>query len=210
MMDKEQKTVYVLLTDTGTLLNRTIKNFTNAPYNHVSIVFDEKLDEIYSFGRKYPRNPLIAGFIKEDIYFGTYRYFDNTRCVLSKIDVSPKEYNRIRDVIQSFNNNKDIYSYNFLGLVGVAVRRPINQRNKYFCSQFIAEVFEQSGLDLWNLPPPLITPNDFLIHPRFELLYEGRLYDYPLLDPVMLSLSEINLNYAFISYFELLKKKLPL
>ncbi|MFJ7971004.1 hypothetical protein [Psychrobacillus sp. NPDC096389] len=209
-MDKEQKTVYVLLTDTGTLLNRTIKNFTNAPYNHASIVFDEKLDEIYSFGRKYPRNPLIAGFIKEDIYFGTYRYFDNTRCVLSKIEVSPKEYNRIRDVIQSFNNNKDIYSYNFLGLVGVAVRRPINQRNKYFCSQFIAEVFEQSGLDLWNLPPPLITPNDFLIHPRFELLYEGRLYDYPLLDPVMLSLSEINLNYAFISYLELLKKKLPL
>ncbi|WP_342782137.1 hypothetical protein [Psychrobacillus soli] len=209
-MDKKQKTVYVLLTDTGTLLNRTIKYFTNAPYNHVSIVFDEKLDEIYSFGRKYPRNPLIAGFIKEDIYFGTYRYFYNTRCVLSKIDVSLKEYNRIRDVIQSFNNNKDIYSYNLLGLVGVAVRCPINQRNKYFCSQFIAEVFEKSGLDLWNLPPTLVTPHDFFIHPRFELVYEGRLYDYPLLDHVMLSLPTTDIEYPFMPPFELIKKKLPL
>jgi hypothetical protein len=210
MIDKKRKTVYVLLTDTGTLFTKIIKWFTNAPYNHVSIVFDEKLDEIYSFGRKYPRNPLIAGFIREDVYFGTYRYFYNTRCLLSKIDVSSKEYIRIRNVIQSFNNNKDIYSYNLLGLVGVAVRRPINQRNKYFCSQFVAEVFEKSGLNLGDLPSALVTPNDFLMHPRFELVYEGRLYDYPLLDHVMLSMPMAGFEYAFMPPFELIKKKLQL
>lgn len=187
MGDQKRKTVYVLLTDTGTLLTKIIKWYTNAPYNHVSIAFDEKLDEVYSFGRKYPRTPLFAGFIREDVYFGTYRYFHNTRCVLSKIEVSSEEYIRIRNVIQDFKNNKELYSYHLMGLVGVAVRRPIQQRNKYFCSHFVAEVFERSGLNLWNLPPALVTPNDFLMHPRFELVYEGRLYDYPLLDHVMLS-----------------------
>lgn len=192
MMDIENKMVYVLLTDTGTLLTKLIKWYSNAPYNHVSIVFDEKLDEIYSFGRKYPRNPLIAGFIREDVYFGTYRYFFHTRCLLLKIDVTSIEYIRIRNVIQSFNNNKDIYSYNLLGLVGVAKGHPINQRNKCFCSQFVAEVFEKSYLNLWDRSPALVAPDDFLMHPRFELVYEGRLYDYPLLDKESFSVISMN------------------
>lgn len=210
MLVKKIRPVYVLLTDTGTLFTKVIKRFTNAPYNHVSIVFDSKLNEVYSFGRKYPRNPLIAGFIKEDVYFGTYRYFYNTRCLLLKIDVSSKEYIRIRNVIQSFNMNKDIYSYNLLGLIGVAVRHPVYQRNKYFCSQFVADVFEKSGLNLWDRPSALITPNDFKDHPRFQVVYEGKLYDYPLLDQVMLSMPASGIEYSFMSHFELLKKKLRL
>lgn len=186
-MEKNIKTIYVLLTDTGTLFTKMIKCFTNAPYNHVSIVFDEELDEIYSFGRKYPRNPLIAGFIREDVYFGTYRYFHNTRCLLLKIDVSAKEYSCIRNVIQNFTRNKDMYSYNLLGLLGVAVQRPIIQRNKYFCSQFVAQVFENSDIPLWNLPSALVTPNDFLEHPRFEVVYEGKLYEYPLLNQLQVN-----------------------
>jgi len=182
-----KKAVYILLTDTGTVLTKIIKLYTNAPYNHVSIVFDEKLDEIYSFGRKTPRNPLIAGFVKEDVYFGTYRYFDDTSCLLLKIEVTGSEYLRIRNIIQSFTNNKEQFSYNLLGLIGVAIQYPINQKNKYFCSQFVAEVFEKSGLGLWNLPPSLISPNDFLTHPRFEIVYEGSLYHYPLLDSGLLS-----------------------
>lgn len=67
-MMSNEKEMYILLTDTGTLLSKLIKCFTNAPYNHVSIVFDKRLDEVYSFGRKEPRNPFIAGFIREDVY----------------------------------------------------------------------------------------------------------------------------------------------
>ncbi|WP_390283704.1 hypothetical protein [Ureibacillus sp. GCM10028918] len=209
-MTETNKTIYILLTDTGTVLTRIIKWYTNAPYNHVSIVFDEKLDEIYSFGRKKPRNPLIAGFIREDVYNGTFRYFDNTRCLLLKMVVSSNEYDRIREVIQSFTMNKEKYSYNLLGLVGVAVRYPINQKNKYFCSQFVAEVFKKSGLNLWDIPSALISPNDFLMHSRFELVYEGSLYNYPLLDHGMLSIPIVSPGYTFRQPFELLKRKLTL
>ncbi|GAA0321215.1 hypothetical protein GCM10008967_09690 [Bacillus carboniphilus] len=210
MINQELKTVYILLTDTDTVLSRIIKWFTNAPYNHVSIVLDEKLDEMYSFGRKYPRNPLIAGFIKEDVYFGTYRYLEDTRCLLTRMEVSSEEFARIQKVIQSFDQHKDKYSYNLLGLVGVAVQRPIDQKNKYFCSQFVAEVFEKSGLNLWDLPPALVTPNDFLMHPRFDIVYEGSLYEYPLLNHELLTRHTIDMSYPFMYPFELLKKKLPL
>ncbi|MGM8216577.1 hypothetical protein ACLIA0_13495 [Bacillaceae bacterium W0354] len=199
-MDRKKR-IYVLLTDTGTLFTKMIKRFTNAPYNHASIVFDEELNEIYSFGRKHPRNPLNAGFIKEDVYIGTYRHYYNTRCKLLKIEVSPNVHIRIRDVIQNFNNNKDKYSYNLLGLIGVAINLPISQRDKYFCSQFVSEVFEKSGLYLWDLPSALVTPNDFSVHPRFEMVYEGRLYDYPLLDKEFLSVLSINqLHHSRLTY----------
>ena len=121
-----------------------------------------------------------------------------------KIDVTSSEYIRIRNVIQSFYENKDQYSYNLLGLIGVAIQYPIHQKNKYFCSQFVAEVFEQSGLSFWDLPPLLISPNDFLKHSRFELVYEGSLYNYPLLDQGLLSVAPPSFDYLW------LKKKLTL
>ncbi|NRG48312.1 hypothetical protein HRF87_26880 [Bacillus sp. CRN 9] len=204
----KNKTIYVLLTDTNTLFTKMIKCYTKAPYNHVSIVFDEKLNEIYSFGRKYPRNPLIAGFIREDVYFGTYRYFHNTKCLFLKIEVSTKEYNRIRNIIKTFNNNRNIYSYNLLGLLGVAIQHPINKRNKYFCSQFVAEIFEKCGLNLWDITPALITPNDFFMHPSFEIVYEGRLYDYPLLDDAMLSMRATGFKHGVFPSLALIKRKL--
>lgn len=188
------KKLYVLLTDTGTLLGRTIKWFTNAPNNHVSLVLDEYLDEMYSFGRIYARNPLIAGFIREDVYVGTYRYFAHTRCQLLSMEVSLEEYSCIKHLIKQFNENRNRYSYNLLGLVGVAMNHPIDQKNKYFCSQFVAEVLGKSGLELWELPPALITPSDFSMNPRFKLVYEGRLYDYPLLDHTKLSCTAVGLE----------------
>lgn len=205
-----KNTVYILLTDTGTVLTKIIKWYTNAPYNHVSICFDDKLDEIYSFGRKKPKNPLLAGFIKEDVYSGTFRYFDDTRCLLLKMDVLPGEYRRIRHVIEGFENHKELYSYNLLGLFGVAMHYPINQKNKYFCSQFVAEVFKKSGIHLWSLPSALISPNDFLMHPHFEIVYEGSLYNYPLLDPRLLTIPVVTPRHAHGQHFELIKKKLTL
>ncbi|WP_317633826.1 hypothetical protein [Perspicuibacillus lycopersici] len=205
-MENKNKVIYILLTDTGTLLNRVIKWFTNAPYNHVSLVFDEKLSEMYSFGRKQPRNPLIAGFVKEDIYYGTYRYFQNTRCLLLKINVSEEEYKKIANTVQFFESNKELFTYNFIGLFGVLLNYPIKKKNSFFCSQFVAEVFKRSGMPLWDLPSALVTPHDFYEHHSFEIIYEGRLYNYPLLEQELILENEL----AEFSPVAALKKLLPL
>ena len=74
--------IYILLTHSGSLLSKCINVYTKEPYTHVSIAFDEELKELYSFGRLRPKNPIFAGFVKEDIVNGTYARFPNTRCAL--------------------------------------------------------------------------------------------------------------------------------
>ncbi|GJM70960.1 hypothetical protein HMSSN036_31760 [Paenibacillus macerans] len=89
-MDGE-RSVYILLTNTGTLFTRVIKGYTGAPYNHASISFDRELSELYSFGRKNPNNPLNGGFVKEDIKTGTFSKYPNTTCVLYELRVTGRE-----------------------------------------------------------------------------------------------------------------------
>ncbi|MBA4496031.1 hypothetical protein ACFO25_15725 [Paenactinomyces guangxiensis] len=187
---EQTKSVYILLTDTGTLFSRTIKLFTAAPYNHVSISLDQRLDELYSFGRKHPKNPLYAGFVKEDVYNGIYRYFQNTRCILFELCVTDQQLDQIKQMIRSFEAQQEIYMYNLVGLFGVMVNYPIELKNAYFCSQFVAEVLKRSGIQLWDKPSALVTPNDFLQHPSFKFIYEGRLYEYSRLQSELISFYE--------------------
>ena len=74
-VDVTDKKVYILLTDTGTLFTRVIRLYTKADYNHVCIGFDRSLEILYSFGRKNPSNPFIAGFVNESIRRGIYKIF---------------------------------------------------------------------------------------------------------------------------------------
>ena len=59
------KVVYILLTNTESILSSSIRLFTNDPYNHVSLVLNEEFTEIYSFGRLKKDNPVIGGFVNE-------------------------------------------------------------------------------------------------------------------------------------------------
>ncbi len=176
-----EKEVYVLLTDTGTRFTRVIKTFTKAPYNHASIALDPELTELYSFGRKHPTNPWRAGFIREDVREGTFRYFPNTRCALLRLRVSKRQRSAILSSIDAFGSRSDRLRYNLIGLIGVPLRIGIAPKDAYFCSQFVAELLRGAGRPLWSRPSALVTPNDFLRHPAFELVYEGYLSEYPLI-----------------------------
>ncbi|GAB6930063.1 hypothetical protein JCM10914A_40460 [Paenibacillus sp. JCM 10914] len=183
----ETNTIYVMLTDTGTKFTKMIKRITAAPYNHASLALDEGLNEVYSFGRKCANNPWVGGFVQEDIYEGTYRHFPDTRCALLRMEVSRHHVEAAGRVIQHYKDEKDAYSYNLLGMIGLMVRLDITRERSYFCSQFVAEAIKQSGISLWDRPSSIVTPNDFLEHPSLELVYEGMLYDYPLLDQTRLA-----------------------
>jgi hypothetical protein len=179
---KKLSHIYVLLTETGTLFSQLIKQFTDAPYNHASLALDLELNDLFSFGRKHAKNPWVAGFIQEDIYEGTFRHFPGTRCVLLQVRVTQQQRAQMMRIIQSFSQEKNSYRYNLVGLLGVMMNVAIEPKNAYFCSQFVAQTLKNSGIPLWKQPPALVTPNDFLHHPAFDIIYEGYLYDYPLLD----------------------------
>lgn len=180
--EETNSSIYVLLTDTGTWFTRMIKLFTGAPYNHASLALDINLKNIYSFGRKRANNPLIAGFVKENVYTGTFRYFPNTRCVLLKIALSEKQHAALLQYIREFEKNKENYRYNLIGLLGVLLELNIEPTDSYFCSQFVAEAMRSSGINLWERPSAKVTPHDFLKHEQMQIVYEGLLYNYPKLD----------------------------
>lgn len=177
-----EKSIYILLTDTGTLFTTMIKRFTAAPYNHASLVFGADLSEVYSFGRKKPSNPFAGGFVEEDVYSGTFSHFPNTHCALLRLRVTQRQYEEARRVVGNFKRQREQYRYNLIGLLGVLLDREMGADKAYFCSQFVAEALREAGLKLWDRPSSLVTPDHFRGHAELETVYEGRLYDYPLLD----------------------------
>jgi len=170
--------LYILLTNTGSVPTKIIGLYTRAPFNHVSIGFDIKLDRLYSFGRKRMRNPLLGGFVRENTTEGIYAYFRNTYCSIYELDVDLETYKRLKLVIKSFEKDKDKYRYNFIGLLGVIVNRPLKRKHSYFCSEFVATVLVESGVHFFEKHPSLVTPDDFRKIEGIQHIYTGPLNEY--------------------------------
>ena len=173
-----ERSIYILLTDTGTCFSRMIKFYTKAPYNHASISLDENLNELYSFGRKVYFNPLSAGFIKEGVDHGVFFYKKNTKCMVYKLMVSERQYCEILSEIYQFKSFQNHYRYNLLGVMGIALNKRIIRENAFTCSQFVAFILAATGIHVFEKYIELITPDDIMKIPQMQLIYEGKLKDY--------------------------------
>ncbi|WP_141502601.1 hypothetical protein [Paenibacillus luteus] len=167
--------IYVLLTNTGTLFSKTIRWYTKNMLNHASIAFDSDLNEVYSFGRKNPSNPFFAGFVKEDV---RGEFFEHSTCALYRCTISHCAYINIRNQIHYMEKNRDQYKYNLLGMLGIMLNIEMKRDYAYFCSQFVASVFEESGVNLVNKPSLFVTPADLENTTLLELVYNGKLHAY--------------------------------
>ena len=175
---QESYKIYIVLTYSGTFLSRCIKTYTGEPYSHVSVSLNVKLNNMYSFGRKYYKNPFIGGFVEESINKGVYGKFKNTTCAVYSLKINEIQYNNLRNLLYKFEINRERYGYNLLGLLGVILNTPIKRKYKFFCSQFVATLLDYSGLHIFNKPASLVSPKDFRYCSKMTLIYEGRLNDY--------------------------------
>lgn len=167
--------IYIVLTDTGTILTKIIRLFTKAPLNHASISFDSELREVYSFGRKKVNNPLIGGLVKENLYDS---FFTEANCAVYKCKITREDYEGICQHVMKMYRNGDRYKYHLLGLIGIMINRKIEINNAFFCSQFVAYVFEQQGIPLLFKQAYQVTPADLARSPKLDLVYQGALGDY--------------------------------
>jgi len=172
------KAVYIVLTDTGTLFTRMIKRFTKAPYNHASIALDGELGDIYSFGRKSLRLPWNAGFVRERRDGGIYVVLKRTTCVVYELRLDDERYERVAREIKRFEREADRYGYNFLGLLNFLFPCELRNRDAYFCSEFVATVLKNGGIDLLKKPPCATAPHDFMAIKGLRPVYEGPLSGY--------------------------------
>ncbi|WP_404455922.1 hypothetical protein [Oceanobacillus kapialis] len=172
----QERTIYLLFTDTGTYLARAINFCTRQSLNHVSISLDGALSEVYSFGRKRPRNPFIGGFVKEDI---TSDFLKQSHCAVYSCRISAEEYKNIIKNIKEIEAKKDEYRYNFIGLFGVLFQIKINRKNALFCSEFVATVLQGVPTIELKKPTYFMKPGDLRTVEGMQLIYQGRLGCYP-------------------------------
>ncbi|WP_211296394.1 hypothetical protein [Paenibacillus donghaensis] len=169
------KDIYIVLTGTGTAFSGMIRWFTKAELNHASIAFDSELCEVYSFGRKKAHNPFIAGFIREDF---NDPFYSNADCSIYQLRVSSEQYDTMHNHVMGMMQNQERYKYHLLGLIGVLLNIKINREDAYFCSHFVASVFEEIEVHHVNKPACFVTPEDFALSLNANKIYSGKLTYY--------------------------------
>lgn len=168
------KTIYIVLTETGSLLSRAIKLYTHDRFNHISIALDPGLQEMYSFGRKKESNPWIGGFVQEDIHSKLLRH---AACAIYTYTISESQYLALRRELAYFKRYQHRFRYNFLGLICVPCQIRLKREHAFFCSQFIATLFSRAGIH-HDLCPYFTRPGEFKMLPRAQLVYRGTIAHY--------------------------------
>lgn len=170
-----ERKVYLVLTDTGTLFTRMIKFYTKKPYNHASLSFDPHFSELYSFGRKRPRNPFTGGFVKESIHTGLLK---QAKCAIYCCTITEDQFLKMNQFIRQIESQKELYRYNLLGLFAIALNKEINREYRFFCSQFVSAVLKEAHVIELSKCPSHVTPDDLQQIPLFQLVYQGDFEDY--------------------------------
>lgn len=174
----EKKEIYVLLTYPPTLIAKVIGLYTRKSYTHASISLDPEFKQLYSFGRKILYFPLICGFIHENPKGGVYSLSDQISCKVFKIEVTPSQFEMVKQNIEGYIAEKGKYRYNFMGLIGIMLNRRIPVKDSFFCSEFVANVLNDSGIELFDKHSYFVRPDDFLEKDELEEIYCGNLTQY--------------------------------
>lgn len=170
------KTLYLVLTHTGTTLSKIIKNYTNDEFSHVSISLDSELKEMYSFGRLNAYNPFWGGFVHEGINFGTFKRFKKTVCRIYALDVTVEQFNNVKGIIEYIKHSKQLHNFNVIGLFAVGFNMRISFENSFYCAEFVKYVLDKS--DIKNNLPEMIRPEDFKKLENSSIIYDGLLKNY--------------------------------
>lgn len=170
--------IYVVISQTGTILSRLLKLFTRDEYNHSSVALDGDLKRMYSFGRMWAYYPFYGGFVTESPDFGTFKRFKNTRAVVLSFDVTYENWHKIRKKINAMLESPKSYKYNYFGVYFAAVNIVHRSKNKYYCSEFVRDILIEAGVDEAKALPDIIKPVQFIDMSDSNKVYCGKLCDY--------------------------------
>lgn len=171
------KKIYIVLTHTGTNLSKIIKNWTKDEFSHVSLALDEDLDEMYSFGRLHPYNPVWAGLVHEKQNDGTFKRFKKTKAAIYSIEVEDDQYVIIRNTIYDMYRNRKKYKFNIIGLLAIGFNKSVKRDNWFYCAEFVKYVLDKAGVNL-GLPNKMIRPENFKYVENKDLEYYGLFRKY--------------------------------
>ena len=151
------KCISVLLTTYPDRFAKLIARLSGRGYTHASIGLEDP-DKFYSFN--------VRGFAVETPQKFRRQGITESRCY--RLLISDAAYRRIEGRIQNLEAHRTRYRYSCLGVFFCFLGLPFHRKDRYFCSQFVAELLEVSGAVPLDRSPSLFLPNQF---PR---VLEGR------------------------------------
>ena len=172
------KKIYIILSQTDTVLARTLKLITGAEYNHASISLDESMNELYSFGRLRPYNPFVGGFVRESKNSGTFKRFYNTRAVILRTEISDEDYARIQGCFETMYDHRREYCYNYRGLFLAFFGKAYRNERHFYCSEFVRHILIRFNIEPADSFCDIIKPIDFLALKNWEVVYQGNFQCY--------------------------------
>ncbi len=170
--------IYIILSQTGSIVSKWLKSFTKDEYNHVSISLDSNLDEMCSFGRYYAYFPFWGGLVKESTKNGTLKRFKNTKSLIIKLSVNKENVNGVRIKINEMFASKRKYRYDMIGVVLAKFGKNKKRKYRYYCSEFVKEILIENNILNREDCPEIMKPIDFLSVKGGEIVYEGNLHNY--------------------------------
>lgn len=179
MMQKQKEyEIYVVISQTGTLLSRVLKFITKAQYNHASLSLDRTLGTMYSFGRINPYNPVIGGFVMESPHWGTFKRFHGTKAVVLRVPVTEEQYCALQAHLAQMYHEKRKYHYNYLGLFLAGLSIAYQQKNYYYCSEFVRDTLDRFAIVDARQFEKIVKPENFLHVIGDNVVYSGNLQEY--------------------------------
>lgn len=172
------KSVYIVLSQSGSIPSRFLKFFTRDEYNHVSISLTPTLSTMYSFARLKPNNPFIGGFVEEGKNIGTFKRFKKTRALVLEIKVSEEKYKAIEYFIEYFKNRRKQFKYNYLGVLLAAIKLNFRRKHKFYCSQFVKTCLTTFNIENAYELPKVTKPMDFLKLNNANIVFAGLLKNF--------------------------------
>ncbi len=167
--------IKLVLTQTNTIISKTLKAVSKKTYNHISISLVDDCSSMFSFGRKIIWFPLSGGFVKEDVNKGVFKMHPETKCKIYKLEVSDDDYNIIITRLNNFLAAPNSFKYSFLNVILMYFNIPFQRKHFYVCSSFVSYLL--NGIIPLEKEISLVTPDDYNGY-NLNSIYEGTLCDF--------------------------------
>lgn len=169
--------IYIAFVNTPGIFANILHHVLKQKYIHVVLSFDEKLEEAYSFGRRNPFIPILAGFEREEKQ-KIVRAFPTAEYQICEIECTRQQKEWLLQQVHKDYENRFHYHYAVCSLPFVWKQIPFPyQKNCFTCSSYLAKLFEEAGCIYFQKHFSIVTPKDFYELQDKTVIFEGKLAD---------------------------------
>lgn len=146
------RSVFVIWTRYTDLMAQFVYHMTGKSYTHAAISLDEDGISYYSFCFK--------GFCQETVE--KYRRRGVQSSLRLRLEIPDELYEKLQKRLNLVAENAEDYQYTKLGAFCAIFHIPFHRQQRYFCSQFVAELLESAGVFHFSRPSYLCLPHHLL------------------------------------------------